>query len=196
MTMSGKNRKKLTTFQIANMLGVSDQSVSNWIDAGQLSAERTPGGHRRVEPDDLIEFLKRQEMRIPPELDVVPPTILIVDDEADVAAWMANILRESYPEFRVLTAHDGFDAGKIITAELPELVILDLYMPGLDGFEVCRRIRTDPQTQSIKVIAATSHPSPQAEQAIRDAGAEVYLTKPVDADHLVRVVGDLLNSHA
>ena len=194
--MARKNRKKLTTFQIANMLGVSDQSVSNWIDAGQLSAERTPGGHRRIEPADLVTFLKEHKMRIPDELDVAPTTILIVDDEADVAEWIANTLRENCPGFRVLTAHDGFDAGKIITAELPDLVILDLYMPGLDGFEVCRRVKSDPQTQSIKIVAATAHPSPQAEQAIREAGAEVYLTKPVEADHLVRVVGDLLHSHA
>jgi two-component system, OmpR family, response regulator len=191
--MNGKNRKKLTTFQIANMLGVSDQSVSNWIDAGQLPAERTPGGHRRVVPDDLIAFLKKQGMRIPDELNVAPTTILIVDDEADVAEWIANILSEKCPDFRVLTAHDGFDAGKIITAELPDLVILDLYMPGLDGFEVCRRIKSDPQTQSIKVIAATAHPSEQAEQAIVDAGAEVYLTKPIEVDQLVSVVGDLLD---
>jgi len=50
--------KKLTTYRIANMLGMSDQSVSNWIDSGQLLAERTPGGHRRVEREDLIAFLK------------------------------------------------------------------------------------------------------------------------------------------
>ena len=191
--MNGKNRKQLTTFQIANMLGVSDQSVSNWIDAGQLSAERTPGGHRRILPDDLIAFLKKRGMRIPDELNVAPTTILIVDDEADVAEWIANILRENCPDFRILTANDGFDAGKIIPAELPDLVIIDLYMPGLDGFEVCRKIKSDPQTQSIKVIAATAHPSKQAEQAIVDAGAEVYLTKPIEVDQLVSAIGDLLN---
>ena len=191
--MHGKRAKKLTTFQIANMLGVSDQSVSNWIDAGQLPAERTPGGHRRIEPADLIEFLKKQEMRIPDELGVAPTTILIVDDEADVAEWIANILRKNCPDFRILTAHDGFDAGKIVTAELPDLVILDLYMPGLDGFQVCSRIKTDPRSRSIKVVAATAHPSEQAEQAIRDAGADIYLTKPVEADSLVQIIGDLLN---
>lgn len=194
--MNERTRKKLTTFQIANMLGVSDQSVSNWIDAGQLSAERTPGGHRRVTPDDLIEFLRRQEMRIPSELDVAPLTILVVDDEADVTEWIGKILRENCPDFRVLTAHDGFDAGKIITAERPDLVILDLYMPGLDGFEVCRRIKSDPQTQSVKIVAITAHPSEQAEQAIRDAGAETYITKPIEGDHLVDLVRDLLDNNA
>jgi two-component system OmpR family response regulator len=194
--MNERMPKKLTTFKIANMLGVSDQSVSNWIDAGQLAAERTPGGHRRIMPADLIEFLKQQGMRLPDELNVVPTTILIVDDEADVAEWIANLLRENCPDFRVLTANDGFDAGKIITAEHPDLVILDLYMPGLDGFEVCRRIKSDPQTQSIKVVAATAHPSEQAEQAIRDAGAEVYMTKPIERDHLLGVVGELLGGCA
>ena len=194
--MGGRAHKKLTTFQIANMLGVSDQSVSNWIDAGQLPAERTPGGHRRVERDDLIEFLKQQDMRIPPELDAAPRTVLVVDDDPDVAEWIGKSLREKCPGCRVLTAHDGFDAGKIVAAERPDLVVLDLYMPGMDGFEVCRRIKSDPRTQSVKVIAVTAHPSAQAEQAIRNAGASAYLTKPLEGDHLARLIGDLLGCHA
>lgn len=190
--MKVKNRKKLTTFQIANMLGVSDQSVANWIDAGQLIAERTPGGHRRVTPGNLIGFLKQQEMQIPDELEVAPPTILVVDDEPDVIQWFAETLQQNCPDFRVLTAGDGFDAGKIVTAENPDLVILDIYMPGLDGYDVCRRIKSEPQTQSIKIGAITAHPSEQAEQAIVEAGAEAYLTKPVEADHLVQLVMDML----
>jgi len=193
--MIDKVKRTLTTFQIANMLGVSDQSVSNWIDSGQLPAGRTPGGHRRVERDDLIEFIRQHHMRIPPELDVPQPTILIVDDEPEVALWISKMLSEKLPEFRILTANDGFAAGKIVTAEHPELVILDLFMPGMDGFEVCRHIKSDPQTKFIKVVALTAYPSPEAEKAIRDAGAEEYMPKPVEADRLASLVGALLRRH-
>lgn len=191
--MAARKRKKLTTFQIANMLGVSDQSVSNWIDAGQLPADRTPGGHRRVEPQDLIGFLKRQGTRIPPELQDAPPTILVVDDEPDVARWLANTLREHLPpDCRFLTADDGFAAGKLVTAERPDLVILDLYMPGMDGFEACRRIKQDPETQNTRIIAVTAYPSSDAERAIRAAGAEGYLPKPPDPDELAERATQLI----
>ena len=76
--------KSLTTTQVARLLGVSDQSVANWVDHGKLRAGKTPGGHRRIEADDLVEFLKRQELRIPAELACPEPGILIVDDDAQV----------------------------------------------------------------------------------------------------------------
>ena len=191
--MTDKKRTRLTTYQISNMLEVSDQSVSNWIDSGLLPAERTPGGHRRVDREDLIAFLKKQNMRIPAELPYAPPTILVVDDDPEVAGWISTILSENFAGFRILVAFDGFDAGRMITAERPDLVILDLFMPGMDGFEVCRRIKTDPQTKEITVIAITAQPSEESEKAIRSAGAEEYLQKPLDPKGLVDLVGAIMN---
>ncbi len=187
-----KKNRRLTTFVIANMLGVSDQSVSNWIDAGQLVAERTPGGHRRVLPEDLIRFLKQKNMRIPPELDPAPPTVLVVDDETEVAEWIASQLRERCGGCRILLAHDGFDAGRIVVTERPDVVVLDLYMPGMDGFEVCRRIKADARTAMTKVVAVTAHPSAQAERAIGEAGAEGYLPKPLKGEQLAAMVLGLM----
>jgi excisionase family DNA binding protein len=189
-------KKKLTTFQIANMLGVSDQSIANWIDAGLLPAERTPGGHRRVEPDDLVGFLTDRGMRIPSELAPTSPTILIVDDETETADVLRKAIRKAFPEIRVLVASDGFDAGRVVVAERPALVILDLYMPGLDGFEVCRRIKADAGTRSTRVVAVTAHPSPEAERDILDAGAETCLAKPVGAKAIATVVREMLNMPA
>ncbi len=191
--MHGKSRKKLTTVQIANMIGVSDQSISNWIDAGQLYAERTPGGHRRVEREDLIKFLKMQKMRIPSELGLIQPTVLIIDDEGETAEWIEKILSEKWPNFRIFKAFDGFDAGRMIMAWHPDLVILDLHMPGMDGFDVCRRIKSDVQIQSTKILAITEYPSPQTEQDIRAAGAEAYLATPVEEDDLIKLISDMLN---
>jgi DNA-binding response OmpR family regulator len=157
-----------------------------------LLAERTPGGHRRVEREDLIGFLQQHHMRTPPGLAVAPPTILVVDDELEVAQWIGKTLSEKCPEFRILLANNGFAAGKLITAEPPDLMILDLYMPGLDGFEVCRNIKGDPQTKSIKIVAVTAHPSPEAEKAVREAGAEDYMPKPLDVDRLASLISTLL----
>lgn len=138
-----------------------------------------------------MDFLKQQNLRIPAELLSASPTILIVEDEKEVAAWLGEVLHDQCPGYRILTAHDGFVAGEMVMAEHPDLVLLDLYLPGIDGFEVCRRIKSDPRTRGAAVIAMTAHPSPETEKTILDAGAAAYMAKPIDADKLCRLVSQL-----
>jgi excisionase family DNA binding protein len=185
-------KKALTTTQAARLLGVSDQTIANWVDQGQLPAGRTGGGHRRIEPDDLVAFLVKQNLRVPIELIGTTSAILIVDDDPGVGQWMSRVIGEQHGHCRVLVAQDGYAAGEIVTAERPGIVILDLYMPGLDGFEVCRRIKSRPSTRDTVVIAITAHPSPDAERAILDAGAAVCLSKPISAVQLGQVLGGFL----
>jgi len=192
MSTIDSQRRKLTTHQIASMLGVSDQSVANWVDAGHLLASRTPGGHRRIEVGDLVAFLREQGVSVPQELLPASMTILVVDDEPEVAESVADLLRHHCPKYRVVTATDGFAAGRLVSDLLPDLVLLDLYMPGLDGFEVCRRIKSDPKTTDIMVVAMTAHHTDEAEQAITEAGAEVCFAKPLLGEALAEIICDLL----
>ena len=181
-------KRSFTTSAVARMLGVVVQSVSNWIDAGQLQAGRTPGGHRRIEPEDLLDFLRKQGLAIPAELQPSPPKVLVVDDEEAVVSWVAAEIRAERPDIEVLAAHDGFAAGEIVGAERPDVVVLDLRMPGMDGFEVCRRIKAREDTRKTTVIAITAYPSPTVEQRILECGAEVCLTKPLEAGVLLKHV--------
>lgn len=187
-----KMRKQLSTTQVARLLGVSDQSVANWIDQEELPAGRTPGGHRRVETDDLIRFLKRQKLRIPPELAPMKPSVLIVDDDPAVTKWLSLVIKRKRPGCHVLIAHDGFSAGEIVAAEHPEVVILDLYMPGLNGLEVCRKIKAKHTTRDVAVIAITAQHSPEAQKAICDAGAVACMAKPIDTEALHQLLQTLL----
>ena len=184
--------RKLTTSQTARFLGVSDQTIANWIDQGRLPAGRTPGGHRRVEADDLVEFLKKQKLRIPQELARTSPMLLVVDDEPAVTGWLAQTIQRDFPDCQVMVANDGYAAGEIVTAQRPEVVLLDLYMPGMDGFEVCRRIKAGDATRETVVVAMTANPSPEAEQAALEAGASAYLPKPIKSEHLARLLTSLL----
>jgi len=177
-------RKNLTTSAVARLLGVAVGSVSNWIDQGRLKAGRTPGGHRRIAADDLVEFLRHQKLPVPAEL-VAPPKILVVDDEPSVTEWLAAEIRARRPDWEVVEAHDGFRAGELVGSLRPDVVILDLRMPGLDGFEVCRRIKAGPKTKDTAVIAITAYPSPEAEERILACGAQAYLTKPLDTEALM-----------
>lgn len=189
-----KRRKALSTIEVARMLGVAVSSVSKWIDEGKLPAGRTPGGHRRIEEDDFIRFLHQQQFRIPPELQPSALKILIVDDETSFTKWLAEEIGERYPQSEVSVAHDGYSAGETVGLVKPAVIILDLHMPGLDGFEVCRRIKANPHTMQAAVIAVTADPDPQFKARIMKLGARACLTKPFDVDALVAEIDKALGS--
>ena len=181
-------KKALSTSQVARILGVAVGSVANWIDQGQLKAGRTPGGHRRVTAEDLVEFLRRQKLPVPPELAPLPPKVLIVDDEPSVTKLIAAEITEKHPGFEVLEAHDGFAAGELVGSARPDVVILDLRMAGMDGFEVCRRIKARKETRDTTVIAMTAYHSPETEDRILQCGARKYLVKPLDMGVLLEEI--------
>lgn len=180
--------KTLSTFAIAKMLYVDPGSVANWIDQGMLPAHRTPGGHRRVISEDLVKFLREHKMPVPDELSTTPTRILVVDDEAPVAQMIARAIRSAHPNYEVIEANDGFRAGTIIATQQPDVVILDLRMPGMDGYDVCSMIKSQDATKHVAVLAMTAYPSPESEKRISECGARVCLHKPLDIDELLAQV--------
>lgn len=180
--------QSLSTFKIAQLLHVNPSSVANWVDQGLLAAHRTPGGHRRVSTADLVRFLKEHKMPVPAELQAAPFRVLVVDDEPAVTQMIARALTTDNPDYEVHEAHDGFEAGQMVATLAPDVVILDLRMPGLDGFHVCRRIKAAEDSRHVTVIAMTAFPSPDGEQRIRDCGAEALFNKPLDMQRLLKAV--------
>jgi excisionase family DNA binding protein len=175
------------------MLGVAVSSVSKWTDEGKLVAGRTPGGHRRIEKDDFIRFLHQHNLRIPPELQPETTKILIVDDDKAFAKWLAEEIGQRYPRSEVSVAFDGYSAGEIMGLVRPAvIVILDLHMPGMDGFEVCRSIKSNPLISQTAVIAITGDPDPEYIGRIIDLGACACLPKPLDLDALVAEIDKAL----
>jgi excisionase family DNA binding protein len=181
-------RNTLSTSKAARLIGVAIGSVAKWIDDGQLTAGRTPGGHRRITRENLIAFLERQKLPIPRELSPSLPRVLIVDDEESVAKWIAEGIKAERPDLETLIALDGFAAGEAVARSHPEVVILDLWMPGMDGFEVCRRIKSSPDSRNTYVIAITGHTAKQAEQKARQCGADAFLPKPLNMRPLLNLL--------
>ncbi len=186
----------LSTSAVARLLKVAVGSIVNWIDKGDLKAGRTPGGHRRVEVSDLIDFLVRQKLPIPPELTIDTRKILIVDDEPVTRHLFAETIEAEFPGHEVLEADSGFSAGEIIGSLKPSVVVLDLRMPGMDGFEVCRRLKSKDETKHIAVIAVTAHDPEEAEKRILDCGARICFTKPVDMPSFLKEVKQALKDTA
>lgn len=181
-------KRNLSTFDVAEMLGVDPGSVANWIDGGLLRAHRTPGGHRRVAVDDLVEFLRQHDMPLPPQFQQAPVRVVIVDDEPAMTQMIAKAIRMDHPEYETAQAQDGFRAGAVVATLKPDVVILDLRMPGMDGFEVCRQIKSQPATRHATVIAITAYPSEDGQRRILECGAKVCLPKPLDLAELVAEV--------
>lgn len=178
----------LSTADAAALLGVAVSTVATWIDQGDLKAGKTPGGHRRIVAKDLVDFLLQRNLPVPIELAESKHKVLVVDDEPAVAKLVSRVIRAAHPEYEVLVAHDGFAAGELVASARPDVVVLDLRMPQLDGFEVCRRIKSREDTKEIVVIAVTAYHSSKAQKEIMDCGASAYLVKPLDAEALVQQV--------
>jgi len=180
--------KTYSTFAIAKLLNVDPGSVANWMDQGLLKSHRTPGGHRRATEQNLLKFLHNHKMPIPEELRHTPPCVLVVDDEEAVAKMISEAVSKAYPNYQVAQAKDGFKAGAMIATLKPDVVILDIRMPGMDGYEVCRMIKSDEETKHIEVIAITAYYESESEQRILEAGARVCLPKPLDMDRLMKEI--------
>ena len=116
--------------------------------------------------------------------------ILIVEDDPDAAQLIEIVLRRE--GFKTLTACDGWDALHKVQEEKPALVILDVMMPSIDGYEVCRRLRNDPDTAAIPVLMLTARTGGRAQKDGFESGADDYVFKPVKAEELVTRVRSLL----
>jgi len=186
-------KKIFTTYEVSRYCSVDLSTVINWIDQGRLLAYKTPGGHRRVRREDLVHFLKEYRMPVPGDLVKRQKSrILIVDDERAVVDLVVRAIGKLKKKCEVDTAFDGFEAGrKLITFE-PDLVILDLMLPGIDGFKVCKNIKMDKRTKHIKVLAITGFDTPENRKKILSVGANDYLPKPLEVNDLLARIEKLL----
>ena len=117
--------------------------------------------------------------------------ILIADDSADSAAVVSLYLQQQ--GYRVVTASNGEDAVKIATQTLPNLILMDLSMPGLDGLGATRRIREDERLRDVPIVAITAFGTEGFQRAAYDVGISGYLTKPLDFDRMCNLVARLLS---
>ncbi|RMF27165.1 MAG: response regulator [Chloroflexi bacterium] len=119
--------------------------------------------------------------------------ILIVDDEIYIRVLLEQTL-EDFEDAGVelLTVGDGLEAWEVARTERPDLIILDVMMPGLSGYEVCQRIKSDPNLSDIHVIMLTAKGQEIDRLRSIEVGADEYITKPFDPDYLIERTADVL----
>lgn len=179
--------RHFTSHQVAGLVQVSPSAVLRWIDQGLLQAFRTPGGHRRVREPELLQFLRSQKLPIPTELSPAL-SLLVIDDEVRFLGALELMLRQEHPGVRVEVADNPIDGLLKVGLLRPNVVLLDAYMPGMDGLEVCRRLKASPQTRDIAVIATSGSSSPELVEAFHKEGACGFLPKPLSAQELIRTL--------
>ena len=159
-----------TTSEISEISGVTPPSINNWIKSGQLTAYKTPGGHYRIRRETLINFLTNNNIPVPPNLELHDrPRILIVEDDEDVREFMIEVIKDLEYLVETEVAVNGFMAGTKLAEFKPDLVILDIMLPGINGFEVCRQIRKE-SGKEIKVLAITGYYSEENKRKIFELG--------------------------
>jgi CheY-like chemotaxis protein len=118
------------------------------------------------------------------------PTILIIEDNKDAARILdLTLRREGYD---VIVAPDGFQGLKVAQAQHPNLILLDLMLPGIDGFEVCNKLRANPATADTPIIVVSAKPQEADRQMAAKVGANSYFTKPYKRDDLLAAMQTLL----
>jgi CheY-like chemotaxis protein len=121
-----------------------------------------------------------------------PHKILVVDDEPGVREGIAAALRRDPAGYDVQTAGDAFEAGMKLARFMPDLVVLDVVMPGMGGLDICSRIRSQPEMDGVKIVVLTGYPGGGNPEKSLLYGADLFLTKPQDVGTLRTHVRDLL----
>jgi CheY-like chemotaxis protein len=187
----------LSVRDMVDMVGcceVTPTGALNWIDSGESPVFNTPGEHYRILRTDHTAFLHRYAMFMDEGLfgrTRAKKRILIVDDEPAVLSFIEATLHLE-AEYELATASDGLDAAHQLAIFEPDLVVLDIMLPGMDGFEICRRLKSDPAMSRIKVLAVTGFATEENIQKILHYGADDYLAKPLKLEDLKAKVHQLL----
>jgi excisionase family DNA binding protein len=181
-----------TTGEAAKICKVSQQTIIRCFDNGTLKGFRVPGSRfRRIPRDHLYLFMK--DNGIPTDaLESGKRKLLIVDDDPDLVELMVDAF-ERDGRFELKTANNGFDAGMYVREFRPDLVILDIMLPDLNGREVCQRIRSDKNLESVKVLCISGMIESNKIAELKKAGADDFMGKPFVVEKLVDRVCEMLD---
>ena len=199
-----KRRKRpvYSALEVARLCGVVNQTAINWIKSGHLKAFKTPGGQYRVYPEDLALFMASRRMQVPQEVVEATAqktksqskTLLIVDDDKGLNSVVAKYLEKTFEGVEIFQAFDGFEAGAICSQAKPGFVILDLDLPGVDGFSLCERLSKDDSFGRPKILVVTALQDAGLEDRALSLGAQKLFKKPIAMESLVQPVKDWLDS--
>lgn len=184
-------KKYYSVPEAAKICSVDSSTMHRWVASGKIKFYSTAGGHKRILPEDLKEWMDKNRIFFDIDsLESKKARILVVDDDDAVLRYLNSVLKGVF--VNIDFAKDGFEAGKKVISFKPHLIILDLAMPNMDGFEVCRQIRSDPATEKIKILILSGNLDEDSSERALRFGADALLEKPSSKKELLQYVEDLL----
>ena len=158
-----------------------------------VKAYRTATGQYRIKKKDFEKFINSRLIFFNMDEDAHRKKVLIVDDDAGFRKFVRRVVSEL--DMETVEAINSFEAGFKIAESNPSLIVLDLNMPGIDGFEVYRSIRSEAKNKKIKIMVVTGNGMSKLEKQIRDLGADDFLQKPVGMKELHQRIQILLSEN-
>ncbi len=204
------NDDVMTTRQAGELLGVAVRTVQLWVEAGVLPAWRTAGGHRRIARSAVVKLLDERKKGLMPELPADPAAqavenlapglrplrMVLVEDDENLSALFANVVREWGLPIELTTAVNGFD-GLLRMGEVhPDIVVTDLMMPGMDGFEMLRNLRnTGGRFKNLKILVVSALSTAEVEARGGLPEGVTFFQKPLRYSKLEAVVRKYYADH-
>ena len=184
-----------TTGEAAKICKVSQQTIIRCFDNGQLKGFRVPGSRfRRIPREMLYKFMK--DNGIPTDaLESGRRKVLLVDDDTELVEVMTKFLEED-GRFEVKIATTGFDAGMLVKEYRPDLLVLDVMLPDINGKEVCQRVRADNTMEEVRILCISGMIEDDKIQDLKLSGADDFLHKPFEIEALIDRMCGLLEIEA
>jgi excisionase family DNA binding protein len=181
-----------TTGEAAKICKVSQQTIIRCFDSGQLKGFRVPGSRfRRIPREQLFHFMR--DNGIPTDaLESGKRKILVVDDDVELVELITDVV-ERDGRFEVKSVNNGFDAGMMVKDYQPDLIVLDVMLPDINGKEVCQRVRSDKSMDMVKIICISGMVEEDKVDDLKAAGANDFMRKPFEVDRLVERICRLLD---
>jgi excisionase family DNA binding protein len=179
-----KMKTVFTTGEAAKICKVSQQTIIRCFDSGQLKGFRVPGSRfRRIPREQLYMFMR--DNGIPTDaLESGKRKILIVDDDEELVELISDVL-ERDGRFEVRSVNNGFDAGMMVKEYRPDLIVLDIMLPDINGKEVCQRVRSDKTMDDVRIICISGMVEEDKVGELKAAGANDFMHKPFEVERLV-----------
>jgi len=182
-----------TTGEVARICNISQQTVIRCFDSGRLKGFRVPGSRfRRIPRESLIQFMKENNIPLS-QLESGKKRVLVVDDDEAVVEMLVDLLNRD-GRFEIQTASSGYDAGLLTQEFRPDVMLLDYKLPDINGNIVCQRVRSNPNLDHMKIILISGVVDPSEVQELLAAGADEFIQKPFDMDHLINRIAELVNA--
>ena len=190
MRIKIKLKQNYTPNDVGMMLGVHHNTIKNWIKSKEIMAFRTVGGHYRVPRREVVNLIKSRGLPIPEELQGSMGVVYIVDDDRLIRNALQEELEAS--SYEAYAFSSGFDALMQMGRLKPDLLILDIFMPGIDGFALVKRIRDEEKLASIHVVGMSGR-DVDASEALA-AGFDDFFHKSEGLEPVVDRVKEFLGS--